>query len=105
MAISPPSGGPSTGAISAGQVMAAMAGIRSFLAVVRITTSRPTGDIRAAAKPCSTREARNIHKPVDRPHRMEAKTNRPTAPAKTVRAPKRSAIQPLAGTTAARVTM
>ena len=44
-----------TGAISAGQVRKAMALISSALAVVRSTTSRPTGTIIAPPTPCRTR--------------------------------------------------
>ena len=51
----PPSAGAITGATRAGQVRYAMALTSSDLAVVRSTTSRPTGTIIAPPTPCSTR--------------------------------------------------
>src|SRR5882762_9774306 len=41
----PPTGGPTTGATSPGQVMYAIASIKLCFSVVRNTTSRPTGTI------------------------------------------------------------
>ena len=49
----PPSGGPSTGPISAGMVSQDMALTRSRLLTVRSSTSRPTGVIMAPPMPCT----------------------------------------------------
>ena len=45
--IKPPSGGPITGAVSAGQVSNAIARIRCSFSVLRSTMRRPTGTIMA----------------------------------------------------------
>ena len=47
----PPTGGPTTGAISPGQVMNVIASIKLCFSVVRKTTSRPTGTIIAPPMP------------------------------------------------------
>ena len=93
----PPSGGPTTGAIRPGQVMSAMARTRSCFEAVRRTASRPTGDISAAAAPCSTRAEVNSKRLPANPQRIEAKVKTPIAAQKTLRTPKRSASHPLAG--------
>ncbi len=101
VAMSPPSGGPITGAMSPGQVMVPMASISRCFGVSRSTTSRPTGDMKAAAAPCSTRAATNTSKVGASPQASEAMVKVPTASANTRRAPKRPAHQPAAGTSAA----
>ena len=53
----PPTGGPSTGAASAGHVSVAKRRMSSAGAVVLRTTSRPTGTIKAPAAPWSMRDA------------------------------------------------
>ncbi len=93
------------GATSAGQVMKAVARMRSDFGVTRSTTSRPTGTIMAPPMPCSTRAAKKLQNPFDRPQRAEARVNRPMAEPNTVRAPKRSAAQPLSGMPAASMTI
>jgi len=81
-----------------------MALIRSLLAVLRRTTSRPTGTIIAPPTPWSTRMATSSGRPVLAAHRIEAAVNREIAAANTVRAPYRSAAQPLIGMNTAKVT-
>ena len=93
----PPSGGPMIGAERAGQVSVAMARIRSALEVLLSTTSRPTGTIMAPPMPCRTRDSVKLTTPVEMAQSTEAMVKTATADAKTLRAPKRSAIQPLAG--------
>ncbi len=98
----PPSGGPSTGANRAGQTSIDRAAISWLLSALRSTTSRPTGDIMAAAAPCRMRAAMKVGKVGARPHSIEAITNRPMAPMNRLRAPSRSASQALAGRQAAK---
>ena len=52
--MNPPSGGPITGAISPGQTMRPIASMIWCFGVSRSTTRRPTGDMNAAAAPCSS---------------------------------------------------
>ena len=73
--MNPPSGGPSTGPISAGMVSQAIARTRSALAVARSRTRRPTGTIIAPPRPCSVRASTSCHTEVAKPHRMEPSTN------------------------------
>src|ERR1700758_2905576 len=74
-----------------------MARIRSCFSVVRSTTSRPTGTIMAPPMPWMTRAAVNCQNPVLNPHRIEDPVKTAMAATNTVRAPKRSATQPLMG--------
>ncbi len=66
-------------------------------------TSRPTGFMSAPPTPCSTRMATSIPSEVDAPHSAEETVKTATAAQKTVRAPNRSAIQPLTGMKTARL--
>ena len=93
----PPSGGPSTGATSAGQVRIAMALIRRSFGVARSTTRRPTGTIIAPPMPCSTRSAVKSADRWRRRSSTDASVKITMAAANTRRAPKRSATQPLIG--------
>ncbi len=93
----PPSGGPRTGAISPGVVMNAIARSKSALAVLRSTTSRPTGTIIAPPIPCTMRANVNSGRFCASPQSTDESVNRTIALAKIVREPKRSATQPLTG--------
>ena len=66
-------------------------------------TSRPTGFISAPPTPCSTRVATIIESEVEAPHSAELMVKTATAVQNTVRAPNRSAIQPLIGMNTARL--
>ena len=103
MVMKPPRGGPSTGAARPGQVMVAMALMRFCFSVERSTVSRPTGTIIAPPHPCRMRASTNSGKVVQSAQSAEARVNRMIAPANTRRAPNRSATQPLAGISTARV--
>ena len=100
----PPSGGPSTGATSPGQTIVPIAVTRWRLSVIRSTISRPTGTIAAPPAPWTKRAAVKVHRPRDRPQRIEATVNSAIAPPTTVRGPNRSAIQPLIGMNTASAT-
>ena len=65
--------------------------------VRRITSMRPTGDIIAPPIPCSTRAAVNWVRSCAMPQSTEAMVKRAIAQANTVREPKRSDSQALAG--------
>ncbi len=93
----PPSGGPKTGPSIAGVVTTIIARIRSAFGTERSMTKRPTGDIIAPPMPWIMREMTNSQRLFERPHRIEPSMNTPIAARNTVRAPKRSAIQPLKG--------
>jgi len=93
----PPRGGPSTGAVSAGQVSMAMARIKPSFGVPLSTATRPTGTIIAPPIPCSIRAPVNSQSPELRLQSAEASVNTNTAPPKTRRGPNRSDIQPLRG--------
>ena len=93
--IKPPIVGPSKGPIKAGMITKFIALSNSDLSKVRTIKRRPTGIMSAAATPCNTREAINISRELDMPHKNDAKVNKATALAKTRREPNRSAIQPL----------
>ena len=99
--ISPPRGGPSTGAARPGQMSAESARIKSFFSDVRNTTRRPTGDIMAAAEPCSTRAAMKTGNVGAAPQSIDDKVKSATAAQNRFRVPKRSASQPEAVTHAA----
>ena len=67
----------------------------SDLSKVRTIKRRPTGIMSAAATPCKTREAINISREFEIPHKKDATVNKATALANTRREPNRSDIQPL----------
>ena len=93
----PPSGGPQIGPISAGIVTSDMALTRSFLSMLRTMMRRPTGVIMAPPMPCTMRANTNCSSECDAAQPIEPSTNTPMAMRNTLRAPKRSAVQPLAG--------
>jgi hypothetical protein len=80
-----------------------MARTRSLLAVVRSTTSRPTGTIIAPPMPCRPRVATSIGRFTANAQPIEASVKIAIAVPKTRRAPNRSASQPLIGMSTARV--
>ena len=98
VAMKPPSAGPITGAISPGQTMRPIASMMRSFGVSVSTMRRPTGDMNAAAMPCSRRAANSAPNVGAAPHRSEASVNTATAPAKRFLAPKRSLAQPAVGT-------
>ncbi len=93
----PPTGGPSTGPSSAGTVRYDIACTISDFVTLRSSTSRPIGTIIAPPMPCTMRAPVSSERSLLTPHNIEPIVNTPIAARKTVRAPKRSAIQPLAG--------
>ncbi len=93
----PPSAGPTIGPMSAGMVSSAIAPISLRLPTVRMSTSRPTGDIMAPPVPCRKRAITKCHSECDSAQPTEPTMNTAMAVRNTVRAPNRSAIQPLAG--------
>jgi hypothetical protein len=95
--IRPPSGGPITGAVKAGQVRKAMARIRSCFSVLRSTMRRPTGTIIAPPMPWTMRAAVNARRLPLAAQRIEAMVKVAIAEPNTTRAPNRSVTQPLAG--------
>ena len=97
MVMKPPSGGPITGPISAGMVSQASAEISSDFGTVRRMTSRPTGTIMAPPMPWMMRNSTKSPRPCAKPHAAEPSVKTTIAARNTVRAPKRSAIQPLNG--------
>ena len=94
----PPSGGPITGAMSPGQTIRPIAAMIRCLGVSLRTISRPTGDMNAAATPCSARAAMSADSEEAMPHSSDANVNTATAAANTLREPNRSLTQPAAGT-------
>ncbi len=93
----PPTGGPSTGPTSAGTVTQAMALTNSRLGMLRTRIRRPTGVIMAPPMPCTMRAMTKPVSELDSAQPIEPMTNTAIAARNTVRAPKRSADQPLAG--------
>ena len=93
----PPSGGPITGPISAGTVTQAIAFTSWRLSIERSSTSRPTGVIIAPPMPCRMRAMTKSVTEVDSAQPIEPTMNTAIAAENTMRAPKRSAVQPLAG--------
>jgi hypothetical protein len=93
----PPMGGPITGPIRAGMVSHVIACTSSDLGTDLRSTRRPTGVIRAPAKPWTRRAAISSGRFCARPQPMEAAVKRPIAQVNTGLAPKRSAAQPLIG--------
>ncbi len=73
------------------------------MAKVRPRINRPTGIIIAPPMPCSARAATSIASDCDWPHSAEATVNSAMAPAKMLRVPYLSAIQPLIGMKTARL--
>ena len=80
-----------------------MARTSSDLAVVRSTTSRPTGTIIAPPTPCRTRVATSVGRSTAAAQPSEARVKMAMAIMKIRRAPNRSASQPLIGMNTARV--
>ena len=80
-----------------------MAWVRRSLGVVRRTMRRPTGTIMAPPMPWRMRVRVNCVRLWAAAQRSEAKVKVAMAAAKMVRAPKRSATQPLMGMKTARV--
>src|SRR6202140_3263539 len=95
--MNPPSGGPITGPTSAGTVTQAMAFTSALLSIVRNSTSRPTGVIIAPPMPCKILAITKSVTEEDSAQPIEPTMNTATARENTRRAPKRSAVQPLAG--------
>ena len=93
----PPSGGPISGPIIAGIDTQAMALTSSRRSTVRTSTSRPTGVIIAPPMPCTMRARTNCEIELDSAQPIEPSTNTAMAARNTVRAPNRSAVQPLIG--------
>src|ERR1700716_455006 len=93
----PPSGGPITGPISAGTVTQAIALTSALLSIERSSTSRPTGVIIAPPMPCTMRAMTKCVTEEDSAQPIEPIMNTATARLNTMRAPKRSAVHPLAG--------
>ncbi len=101
MVMKPPSTGPTTGAIRAGQVSSAVAASRSAFRALRRTTIRPTGVISAPPRPWTARAAVNCQRLCENPQASEARVKTTMAPANTRLGPSRSATHPLNGTNAA----
>ena len=95
--IRPPSGGPNIGPASPGIDMNAIALISSDLSTVRRMISRATGVIIAPPMPCRMRAATKVGSEFDRAQQIDPVMNTTIARRKILRAPKRSAIQPLTG--------
>ena len=93
----PPSGGPITGPTSAGTVTQAIALTSALLSIERSSTSRPTGVIIAPPKPCTMRAITKSVTEEDSAQPIEPTMKTAMAIENTMRAPKRSAVQPLAG--------
>ena len=93
----PPTGGPTIGPISAGIVTQAMALSSSRRSMVRRRIRRPTGVIIAPPTPCTMRAITKSVSELDTAQAMEPSTKIAMAARNTVRVPKRSATQPLAG--------
>ena len=93
----PPSGGPQIGPISAGMVTSDMALSRSFLSMLRTRMRRPTGVIIAPPMPCTMRANTNSSSECEAAQPIEPMMKTPMAMRNTLRGPKRSAVQPLAG--------
>src|SRR6266436_2546449 len=93
----PPSGGPITGPTSAGTVTHAIALTSALLSMERSSTRRPTGVIIAPPAPCRMRAMTKWLTEEDSAQPIEPIMKTATARLNTMRAPKRSAVQPLAG--------
>ena len=93
----PPSGGPSSGPISAGRVTQTMALTSSRLSTLRTRIRRATGVIIAPPIPSTIRAVTKCVSDCDSAQPIEPSMNTAIAARNTVRAPKRSAVQPLTG--------
>ena len=100
---SPPIAGPTTGPMSAGQVINPIAAMIPSLGVFFKTMIRPTGTIKAPPIPCNTLAKIKKFKLSLMPHKIDAAVNINIANVKTLRAPKRSANHPLIGIMTANV--
>ena len=97
MVMKPPSGGPITGPISAGTVTQAIALTSALLSIERNSTSRPTGVIIAPPMPCTIRAMTKWVTDCDSAQPIDPTMKTAIAIENTIRAPNRSAVQPLAG--------
>ena len=97
MVMKPPTGGPSKGPMRAGSVTQTMAFISSRLSTLRTRMRRPTGVIIAPPIPSMMRASTNWLSELDNAQPIDPSMNTPMAARNTVRAPKRSAVQPLTG--------
>ena len=95
--MNPPSGGPTTGPTSAGTVTQAIAFTSALLSIERSSTSRPTGVIIAPPRPCRMRAITKSVTEEDSAQPIEPTMKTAIARLNTMRAPKRSAVQPEAG--------
>ena len=93
----PPSGGPIKGPTRAGSVTHTMALISSRLSTLRTRMRRATGVIIAPPIPSMTRAPTNCGSELDNAQPIDPVMNTMIAARNTVRAPKRSAVQPLTG--------
>jgi hypothetical protein len=93
----PPSAGPMSGPISAGSVTQIMALISSRLSTLRTRIKRATGVIIAPPMPSTMRAATNWVSEPESAQPIEPSMKTAMAARNTVRAPKRSAVQPLTG--------
>src|SRR3979409_1594603 len=93
----PPSGGPITGPISAGTVTHVIALTSALLSIERSNTNRPTGVIMAPPMPCRMRAITKWVTLEDSAQPIDPTMKTAMAIENTMRAPKRSAVQPLAG--------
>src|SRR5215468_3879192 len=93
----PPSGGPITGATKAGQTITPIASMILCLGAERSTIKRPTGDMKAAAEPCTPRAAIKAEEEELAAQTSDASVNDAIAAANTLRAPNRSLAQAAAG--------
>ena len=78
-------------------VTQAMALTSSRRSMLRTSTRRPTGVIIAPPMPCTMRATTKSVSELDSAQPIEPSMNTAMAARNTVRAPKRSAVQPLAG--------
>jgi hypothetical protein len=85
------------GATRAGIVSQLSACTSSLLGTVRSSTSRPTGTISAPPMPCRKRAATSCSSELLAAQASDPSRNTAIAAMKVLRAPKRSAIQPLTG--------
>ena len=93
----PPRAGPISGPISAGRVTQTMALISSRRSTLRTRMRRATGVIIAPPMPSTIRATTNSESEPESAQPIEPSMNTAIAPRNTVRAPKRSAVQPLTG--------
>jgi hypothetical protein len=93
----PPSGGPTMGPTSAGTVTHESACTISDFGIVRSSTSLPTGTIIAPPAPCTNRPATSSPSDPLAAQPIEPTRNTAIAETNVVRAPNRSATQPLTG--------